>query len=151
MNNLYLFLSNEVCYKEFNDYLSVNSGKGMTFLKIYIRIMNYKLGFKLTVDKNQGRLEANSIKDEYFKDDHMNEILTKDVVDTVKKECEESAKNNNFTENLFDAALSYCFNELGKIFINFRKTDKFKDLYEDFYLTSYIQCKMCNVGLIKKF
>ena len=151
MNNLYLFLSNEVCYKEFNDYLSANPGKGMTFLKIYIRIMNYKLGLKLTVDKNQGRLEANSIKDEYFKDDHMNEILTKDVVDTVKKECEESVKNNNFTESMFDAALSYCFNELGKIFINFRKSDKFKDLYEDFYLTSYIQCKMCNVGLIKKF
>ena len=52
---------------------------------------------------------------------------------------------------MFDDALQYCFTELGKLFNEFRKTDKFKELYEEFYITSYIQCKMCNVGLINKF
>ena len=52
---------------------------------------------------------------------------------------------------MYDEALQHCFNELGKHFNEFRKTDKFKELYEEFYLTSYIQSKMYNVGLINKF
>jgi len=151
MNNLFLFLSNEICYKEFSDYLSRIPGNGIIFLKIYNHIMNYKLGFKLKVDNDQGYLEASAIKEAYFNNDNMNEILTKEVVDQVKKSCEGLVNNNNFTEDMFDPALLYCFTELGKFYNNFKKTDKFKELYEDFYLTSYIQCKMCTVGLINKF
>ena len=50
MNNLYLFLSNEACYKEFSNYLNRLEGNGSNYLKIYICIMNYKLGFKLNID-----------------------------------------------------------------------------------------------------
>ena len=150
MNNLYLFLSNERCYKEFSNYLDSSPSNGSTYLKIYIQIMNYKLGFKLQVDNETGFQEACNIRDAYFIDDKMNEILSKDVVDKVKKECE-GINNNHFTEGMFDEALLYSFNELGKLFNEFRKTDKFKELYEEFYMTSYIQCKMVNIGLINKF
>ena len=150
MNNLYLFLSNERCYKEFSDYLNRQPGNGSTYLRIYIQIMNYKLGFKLKVDNETGFQEACLIRDVYFRNDNMNEILSKDVVDKVKSECE-GINNNHFTEGMFDEALTYCFNELGKLFNEFRKTDKFKELYEEFYMNSYIQCKMVNVGLVNKF
>ena len=150
MNNLYLFLSNERCYKEFSNYLNRLPGNGSTYLRIYIQIMNYKLGFKLKVDNETGFQEACLIRDVYFRNDNMNEILSKDVVDKVKSECE-GINNNHFTEGMFDEALTYCFNELGKLFNEFRKTDKFKELYEEFYMTSYIQCKMVNVGLVNKF
>ena len=150
MNNLYLFLSNERCYKEFSNYLSRLPGNGSTYLRIYIQIMNYKLGFKLKVDNETGFQEACLIRDAYFRNDNMNDILSKDVVDKVKTECE-GIHNNHFTEGMFDEALQYCFNELGKLFNEFRKTDKFKELYEEFYMTSYIQCKMVNVGLVNKF
>ena len=150
MNNLYLFLSNERCYKEFSNYLNRLPGNGSTYLRIYIQIMNYKLGFKLKVDNETGFQEACLIRDVYFRNDNMNEILSKDVVDKVKSECE-GINNNHFTEGMFDEALTYCFNELGKLFNEFRKTDKFKELYEEFYMNSYIQCKMVNVGLVNKF
>ena len=149
-NNLYLFLSNERCYKEFSNYLNRLPGNGSTYLRIYIQIMNYKLGFKLKVDNETGFQEACLIRDVYFRNDNMNEILSKDVVDKVKSECE-GINNNHFTEGMFDEALTYCFNELGKLFNEFRKTDKFKELYEEFYMNSYIQCKMVNVGLVNKF
>ena len=125
MNNLYLFLSNERCYKEFSDYLNRQPGNGSTYLRIYIQIMNYKLGFKLKVDNETGFQEACLIRDAYFRNDNMNEILGNDVVDKVKKECE-GIHNNHFTEGMFDEALTYCFNELGKLYNEFRKTDKFK-------------------------
>ena len=150
MNNLYLFLSNERCYKEFSDYLNRQPGNGSTYLRIYIQIMNYKLGFKLKVDNETGFQEACLIRDAYFRNDNMNEILGNDVVDKVKKECE-GIHNNHFTEGMFDEALTYCFNELGKLYNEFRKTDKFKELYEEFYMNSYIQCKMVSVGLVNKF
>ena len=151
MNNLYLFLSNETCYKEFSNYLNSIPGNGRHYLRIYIQIMNYKLGFKLNIDNEQGYQEACEIRDAYFSNASMEPILSKNVVDKVKTECEGLVNNNHFTEGMFDEALQYCFNELGKFFNDFRKTDKFKELYEEFYITSYIQCKMCNVGLINKF
>ena len=150
MNNLYLFLSNENCYKQFSNYLNGLNGNASYYLKLYTQIMNYKLGFKLKIDNNQGFLEASAIRDEHFNNVNTDGKLSKEVFDNVKKECEGLA-NNHFTEDMFDDALQYSFNELGKYFNDFRKTDSFKELYEEFYLTSYIQCKMCNVGLINKF
>lgn len=150
MNNLYLFLSNENCYKQFSNYLNGLNGNASYYLKLYTQIMNYKLGFKLKIDNNQGFLEASAIRDEHFNNVNADGKLSKEVFDNVKKECE-GLNNNHFTEDMFDDALQYSFNELGKYFNDFRKTDSFKELYEEFYLTSYIQCKMCNVGLINKF
>ena len=150
MNNLYLFLSNESCYKEFSNYLNKLHGNGSYYLKLYTKIMNYKLGFKLNVDNNQGFQEARELRDEYFNNANMDGKLSNEVYEKVTKECE-GIINNHFTAEMFDEALLYCFNELGKLFNEFRKTDSFKELYEEFYLTSYIQCKMCNVGLINKF
>ncbi len=151
MNNLYLFLSNEICYKEFRDYLNGIQGNGSHYLKLYIQIMNYKLGFKLQIDNEEGFQEASAIREEYFSNENPDVKLPNEVVEKVKKECEGLVNSNHFTEGIFDEALLFCFTELGKLFNEFRKTDKFKELYEEFYLTSYIQCKMCNVGLITKF
>ena len=151
MNNLYLFLSNESCYKAFSNYLNRLNANASYHLKLYTQIMNYKLGFKLKIDNNQGFLEACAIRDEHFNNNvNIDGKFSQEVADNVRRECEGLA-NNHFTEGMFDAALQYSFNELGKYFNDFRKTDSFKDLYEEFYLTSYIQCKMCNVGLINKF
>ena len=150
MNNLYLFLSNENCYKQFSNYLNGLNANASYHLKLYTQIMNYKLGFKLKIDNNQGFLEACAIRDEHFNSENTDGKLSKEAFDNVKKECE-GLGNNHFTEDMFDDALQYSFNELGRYFNDFRKTDSFKELYEEFYLTSYIQCKMCNVGLINKF
>jgi hypothetical protein len=150
MNNLYLFLSNESCYKEFSNYLNTINGNGRRYLTIYTQIMNYKLGFILKVDNEEGFLEANEIRNAYFNNANMDGLFPNEVINKVKNECE-GLNNNHFTDSMFDEALQHCFNELAKCFNDFRRTEKFKELYEDFYFTSYIQCKMCNVGLINRF
>ena len=150
MNNLYLFLSNEACYAKFKNYLQNLHGDGIIILNLYTKIMNYKLGFKLNIETAEKINEGNDIKNEYFNDNHMDNILSKDVVDKVKNECNK-LNNNQADENIFDKALKCCYNKLGTHFKDFVDTDDYKRLYDDFYLTSYIQCKMVNVGLIDKF
>ena len=76
--------------------------------------------------------------------------MPENVLEKVKKDCQ-GLENNSFNENMFDEALKYCFNELEKIFNNFKKSNTFKELYKEYFLTTYIQCRMCNVGLINKF
>ena len=74
MNNLYLFLSNETCYKEFSNYLNRLEGNGSNYLKIYISITNYKLGFNINIDNEQGFREACNIRDLYLNNIEMNQL-----------------------------------------------------------------------------
>lgn len=148
-NNLYLFLSNETCYNQFKIYLIQKNQNLLGLLKLYIGIMNYKLGYKLKINNEQGFVEALDLRDEFFDANNIAR-LPENVFGIVKQECK-SLDNNNFQESMFDEALKYCFTELGKIFNEFKKTEEFKELYKNLFLTTYIQCKMCNVGLINKF
>jgi len=148
-NNLYLFLSNETCYNQFKIYLIQKYQNLLGLLKLYVGIMNYKLGFKLKINNDQGFIEAMDLRDEFFDANNIAH-LPENVFEVVKQECK-SLDNNNFQESLFDEALKYCFTKLGQIFNEFKKTEEFKELYKNLFLTTYIQCKMCNVGLINKF
>ena len=149
MNNMYLFLSNETCYSYFKKYLMGTNVNSVNLLRLYTAIMNYKLGYKLKVDNETGFAEASEIKNEFFGANN-SAHLPENVSEKVKKECEGLA-NNNFNEDMFDEALKYSFTELGKLFNEYKKSEEFKDLYLEFFLTTYIQCKMCNIGLINKF
>ena len=145
MNNLYLFLSNEICYKEFYNYLGRINGHGIYYLKLYIKIINYKLGFELKINNEQSYAEALAIRDAYFFDENViNEKIPQNI-------CQRIVNSNNFTQEVFDEALKFCYDELDKLFIEFKKTNIFKKLYDEFYFTSYIYCKMYYFGLINKF
>ena len=149
MNNMYLFLSNETCYLYFKNYLMGLNANSANLLRLYTAIMNYKLGYKLVVSNDIGFEEAREIRDEFF-GAHNSANLPENISEKVKAECQ-GLVNNSFNEDMFDEALKYCFSELGKIFNDYKKTEEFKDLYLEFFLTTYIQCKMCNIGLINKF
>ena len=148
-NNLYLFLSNETCYNQFKIYLIQKYQNLLGLLKLYVGIMYYKLGFKLKINNDQGFIEAMDLRDEFFEENNIAH-LPENILEVVRQECK-SLDNNNFQESLFDEALKYCFTKLGQIFNEFKKTEEFKELYKNLFLTTYIQCKMCNVGLINKF
>ena len=149
MNNIYLFLSNETCYSKFKDYLGRMNGNGNDILRLYIYIMEYKLGYKLKVSNEDGFIEALRIKNEFFGANN-SAHLPEDVLEKVKKECK-GLENNNFNEEMFDEALKYCYSELEKIFGEYKKSEDFKILYKEYFVTTYIHCKMSNVGLINKF
>ena len=154
MNNMYLFLTNEECYDVFSNYLlKTNNGRGLFYLKLYTHIMKYKLSFVLNIDKNQIFNDANQIYNIYFANNNNN--LYENQIDqvTLKKvraDCQ-ALENNTYTKELFDEALQFVFNELKIIFSLFRNTMEYKHLYNKIRLESYIQCKMCNTGLIKQY
>ena len=154
MNNLYLFLSNEICFNEFKIYLFQKKQNLIALLRLYVEIMNYKLGKILKINNEERLFEAMNIRNEYFGENNIAR-LPQNVLDKVRGESLgiENLDNNNNRDNneVFDEALKYCFSELGKYFNEFKKTERFKELYNEFFLTTYIQCKMCNVGLINKF
>ena len=76
MNNLYLFLTNETCYKSFNNFLinknnelKLNNEKennGYFYLKLYTHIMKYKLDFVLNKDPEQLFNEAVILYNTFF-------------------------------------------------------------------------------------
>ena len=150
MNNLYLFLSNETCYSTFKKYIISKSEINRSFLEIYSLIMNYKLGYVLQIETEQQFQEARTLYNTYFANNTLENVLGREVVEKVRNECK-GLEQNLCTSEMFDEALVCVFNELGKLFNDFRKTSKYRELYEELYLDSYIQCKMCNVGLIDKF
>ena len=150
MNNLYLFLTNEKCYDTFTNYLiRNNNNKCIYFLQLYTHIMKYKLSFVLNVNRNLGFNDANEIYNTYFSKEEAN-YIDENIFKKVKNDCL-ALKNNTFTPELFDDALQFTFTELNKIFYIFRSTNDYKNLYNEIKLHSYIQCKMCNTGLINKY
>ena len=148
MNNLYLFLTNEQCYEAFNNFLSKGRSSGVFYLKLYTHIMKYKLDFVLKVET--GLEVAREIYNTYFKSSKYEQIIDAAIIEKIRKECK-GLDNNVYTSELFDEALQFAFTELGKRFIDFKNSPYFKELYEELNLNSYIQCKMCNTGLINKF
>ena len=196
MNNFYLFLTNEDCYKEFNDYLiEKKNHKEEYLLKIYSYIMKFKLMFFYEENIEIVRFEAEKIYKLFFEknnvnninnsnnndidnsneniidtgnnlisnnDDNNNAIFDNQIINNIKAKynsiffnnniiSNEENNNNNEIQDIFDDALKYCYEKLGEKFIEFRKTNSFQNLYEEFAYHSYIQCKMCNTGLINKF
>jgi hypothetical protein len=111
--------------------------------------MEYKLGYKLKVGNEEGFSEASRIKNEFFGANN-SAHLPEDVLEKVKKECK-GLENNNFNEEMFDEGLKYCYSELEKLFGEYKKSEDFKILYKEYFLTTYIHCKMRNIGLINKF
>ena len=69
----------------------------------------------------------------------------------VKSECKALLDNHRFDKNQFDAALKYCFDELNIRFNEFKTSRQFNELYASILLTSYVKCKMCNIGMINKY
>ena len=187
MNNFYLFLTNEECYKEFNDYLKekkyYNEEK---LLEIYSYIIKFKLMIFNEENMELVRFEAEKIyrlffgKNNVINNDNINNsneniidtgnnlisnnnnsIFEEKIINNVKTKYNEVFLNNNIISNeennnndmqeTFDDALKICYEKLGEKFIEFRKTNSFHQLYEELAYKSYIQCKMCNTGLINKF
>ena len=152
MNNLYLFLTNEECYDALSNYLlKMNNTKGLFYLQLYTHIMKYKLGFVLNINRDSGLNEANDILNTYFGENSRYESqLDNNLLKKVRKDCQIIA-NNTFTPEMFDEALQFVFNELNTIYSQFRNTKEYRQLYNKLKLDSYIQCKMCNTGLINKY
>jgi len=150
MNNLYLFLTNETCYSQFNNYLISKEDNGSFYLKLYTHIMKYKLDFVLNINNELIFNSAIQLNNTFFENEENARLIEPDIVYKIKKECK-LLTNNTYNRNLFDEALQYAYNELTRRFNEFKKSREYNELRAKITLSSYIRCKMCNIGLINKF
>ena len=152
VNNFYLFLSNELCYKAFLNYLQA-SEKDVFYLKLYTHIMKYRLEFM--VDQNNTKLPQsfNELMTLYFNESN-NETLSNidselvSIADKIRKSNMNIATQCN--PDILDEALKYVYKKLLSLFNDYKKTIDFGNVLEDLKINAYIQCKLCNVGLLNK-
>ena len=71
--------------------------------------MNYKLGYKLKDDNNDELGEASIIRNEYFRN-YNTAQLPNETLEKVKNNCVQ-LDQNHYTEDVFDEALNYCYND----------------------------------------
>ena len=151
MNNLYLFLSNEDCYGAFSDYLkSTKSQNDVFYLRLYTHIMKFKLEFISVEDEQIIVDEAKEIMNTYFNNQDYGDQEFAEVASKIKSNIT-NLNVQKVESEIFDEALKYSYMYLGKKFVQFKKTQDYQNLTDKLTLQSYIQCKMCNTGLINKF
>ena len=151
MNNLYLFLSNEDCYGAFSDYLkSTKIQNDVFYLRLYTHIMKFKLEFISVEDEQIIVDEAREIMNTYFNNQDYGDQEFAEVASKIKSNIT-NLNVQKVESEIFDEALKYSYMYLGKKFVQFKKTQDYQNLTDKLTLQSYIQCKMCNTGLINKF
>ena len=152
VNNFYLFLSNELCYKAFLTYIQA-SEKDVFYLKLYTHIMKYRLEFM--VDQNNTKLPQsfNELMTLYFNESNTetlsnidNELVS--IADKIRKNNMNIATQCN--PDLLDEALKHVYKKLLVLYNEFKKTIDFGNVLDDLKINAYIQCKLCNVGLLNK-
>ena len=150
MNDLYLFLLDEECYKMFSNYINLNDANNFIYLTIYTHIM--KLKFLYDLENNQSIInnETRIIYELYFEKNDYKLKFNEEIFEKIREKYN-NLNNKNPTNDLFDDALEFCFIELGKMFEKVRKSYEYQLLSDSIHSYSYIHCKMSNVEMINKY
>jgi hypothetical protein len=109
--------------------------------------MLYKIKFLNGEDEESILNEFIYIYNEYFENANQNKFNS-NIINSIRKNFQ---NNYNINESYFNDALLYAYKILESDFSKFKYSHTFEELEEFFNLQSYIHCKMCNTGLIKKF
>ena len=150
MNNLYLFLLNEETYHVFLKYIKTFNKKEISYLVIYTEIMKYKYDFDLEEDNETLINEAHYIFNAYFSNETYKDKFSDNVLSTIRE------RGNNLIEvenkkDMFDEVLIVCYEELLRIFEEFKKSTHFQILGDKIHFNDYIHCKMSNIGMINRY
>lgn len=147
-NNLYLFLSSEQGFYSFYDYVR-EKDDCRYYLNLYVAIIKYKLKYTIEPDYYKVYEECKTIYEKYFAHIDRN-YLDIDTINKVKSNCQMLNKEE-CTYDMFDDALVISYEHLLNTFKNYKRSEEYQILVDNLNLNSYIQCKMCNTGLISKY
>ncbi len=150
MNDLYLFLLDEECYKMFSNYINLNYSNNFIYLKIYTHIMKFKFLYDLENDQSKINNETRIIFELYFERNDYKIKFNDEIFENIRKKYN-NLKNMNPSKDFFDDALKFCFIELGKMFEEVRKSYEYQLLSDSIHSFSYIHCKMSTVEMINKY
>ena len=145
--NFFLFLSNEECVNSFLNYIyEIKDEKALYYFKVYIDIMKLKMKEKI-VDNPQLVNLSKILFNNYF-NVASSQYFNNEVLSKVKSYTEHlSIEEINY--EMFDAGLVVAYEYLFVMYKEFKETVEYKILIDNLNLITYVQCKMCNTGLIK--
>lgn len=140
-SNLYLFLSDEICYYSFTDFIKHTETDNF-YIAIYTQIMKYK--YKYTLEPNYYTVleDAKRLYRNYFEKD--NNHISKELMNKVKGTCLELINKEDCTYEMFDDALVFTYDVLEKIFIEYKKSEEYFLLVDTLNLHSYAMLKVFN-------
>ena len=141
--NLYLFLSDEICYYSFSDYLK-NSEIDSFFISLYTKIMKFKYKYSLESNFNNIIYEAKQLYEEYFDDNSYNIYMNQEILNKIRNTYSQCISNKNYSYEMFDEALVCVYEYLQKRFNEFIKSEEYKLLIYNLNMNSYIQYKICS-------
>ena len=150
MNDLYLFLLDEECFKMFSNYINLNYPNNFIYLKIYTHIMKFKFLYDLENNQSTINNETRIIFELYFEKNDYKLKFNEEIFEKIREKYN-NLNNKNPTNDLFDDALEFCFIELGKMFEKVRKSYEYQLLSDSIHSFSYIHCKMSNIEMINKY
>jgi hypothetical protein len=134
----------------FLDYLK-DSEENTFYLLFYIDLFKFKLRFLTEAEYDVALKEANVIYYKYFFDNLYEGFMNQDVMNKVRNICNQNLNRDEITYEMFDYALCYTYEKLENLFRKYKKSEEYQILIDNLNLNSYIQCKMCNTGLINKY
>lgn len=140
-SNLYLFLSDEICYYSFTDFMKLTETDTF-YIAIYTQIMKYKYKYTLAPDYYIVLDDAKRLYKNYFEKD--NKYISKELINKVRSICLELINKEGCTYEMFDDALVFIYEVLEKIFMEYRKSEEFFLLVDTLNMHSYALLKMCN-------
>ena len=155
LNNLYLLLSNEYTYKSFYKFMDTYSNKELIYLTIYTEIIKFKLEYNLNDEKEPDNISlfnenARYIYNTYFANDNYKNKFSDNLINSIREKEKELDTNSN-KKNIFDGILLVCYDELLKVFEEFKKTSAFKTIKNTLAFTNYINTKLINLGMIDRY
>ena len=143
VNNLYLFLSDEICFYSLKEYLKENVIDSY-FLNLYSKIMIYKNKYTLEANFHNVLHEAKNLYNNYFSEKSENSYLNKEILIRLRNKCSLMLNNDDCTYEMFDEALVCVFEYLESKFKEFKENEEYKILVESLNISSYIKYKMSN-------
>lgn len=148
-NNIYLFLSNDFCYYSFYGYVE-DKANDLFYLNLYTKILKYKLKYTIEPDYYKVLDDAKDIYETYFSSNTNNNYIDVETTNKLKSICQMLYKDEcNY--DMFDDALNVAYEHLEVIYKKFKRSEEYQILLDNLNLNSYIQCKMCNTGLVSGY
>jgi hypothetical protein len=147
LNNFFIFMTNEVCFKEFLEYLKLQKESSLDlYLDFYIDILSMNLKINLNAENLQFENEIKHIHRKYIEGN--DDLFTTEI----KAKITNLYESKEFMElglDVFDEALNFSFELLENKFLEFKNTERFLNLVQKFTFNSEIFCRMYNTGLIR--
>ena len=141
--NLYLFLSDEICYYSFSDYLK-DSQIDSFYICLYTKIMKFKYKFSLEANLKNVIEEAKILYENYFDVNSNNKYMKEEILNKIRNTCSKYISKDDCSYEMFDEALVCVYEYLQKRFNEFIKSEEYKLLTYNLNMNSYIQYKVCS-------